>query len=186
VGSNVVYLKGNGGQATMQGTNGVDLVSVGDNAELIIQDMILSSQNNTPGKAAIKLHGNGVVDVFANVRINGNGGPNDVGVYLDNGASIFAIFNLLGFSNTFKSLIWADRGGNISLGPGIQPTGALSITNFMTLMGQGYTTVGSAITTSGWSSPGATIVNTGHVLNTNGTSGNWPSAFSVTAPGVVI
>jgi hypothetical protein len=56
----------------------------------------------------------------------------------------------------------------------------------MTLMGQGYTTVGSAIITSGWSSPGATIVNTGHVLITNGTSGSWPSAYDVPRRGHLV
>ncbi|MGJ5149883.1 hypothetical protein [Bradyrhizobium sp. HKCCYLR1023] len=173
LGSNVINLKGNGGTATVQSpSSGVDLVSVGDNAELIMQDITLNSQNNVFGKAAIKLHGNGVVDVFANVRINGGGGPNDVGVYLDNGACIFAIFNIMTFNNTFKNIIRADRGGQISLGPGIQPTGAMAITNFMELYGPGLTTVGTAITgnAAAWGTPGNILVDDGHTFKYNGTA----------------
>ncbi|WP_316200397.1 MULTISPECIES: hypothetical protein [unclassified Bradyrhizobium] len=171
VGSNVVYLKGNGGQATMLGSNGTDLVSVGDNAELIIQDMYLLSQNNTFGKAVLKMHGNGLIDTFSGVTIQG-GGANDVGVYLDNGACIFAIFNTLTFTNTFKNVIRTDRGGQISLGPGMQPSGALAITNFMELYGPGFTTVGSAITgnAAAWGTPGNIIVDKGHSFNYNSTA----------------
>ncbi|UFZ05445.1 hypothetical protein LQG66_03775 [Bradyrhizobium ontarionense] len=168
VGSNVVYLKGNGGQATMLGSNGTDLVSVGDNAELIIQDMYLQSQNNTFGKAVLKMHGNGLIDTFSGVTIQG-GGANDVGVYLDNGACIFAIFNILTFTNTFKNIIRTDRGGQISLGPGMQPTGALAITNFMELYGPGFTTAGTAITgnAAAWGTPGNIIVDDGHTFKYN-------------------
>lgn len=184
IGSNVVFLKGNGGQATIQGTNGSDTVSVGDNAELIIQDMYVRSSNNTFGKAALKMHGNGLIDAFSGVTIEG-GGVNDVGVFIDNGPGIFAQFSTLTFTNTFNSLIWADRGGNLSIGALITNSGGMAVSKIMTLKGVGYTTIGTQITTTGWGGGlGASPVNTGHVLNLNGTT--MPGGTSVTAPGVVI
>ncbi|MGC2776838.1 MAG: hypothetical protein WA418_14515 [Bradyrhizobium sp.] len=186
VGSNVVFLKGNGGQATIQGVNGSDTISVGDNAELIIQDIYVKSSNNTLGKAGLKMHGNGLIDTFSGVTIEG-GGANDVGVFIDNGPGIFAQFNTLTFTNTFNSCIWSDRGGNLSIGALITNTGVgtMAVSKIMTLKGVGYTTIGTQITTTNWGGGlGASPVSTGHVLNLNGTT--MPGGTSVTSPGVVI
>jgi hypothetical protein len=170
VGSNEIFITGNGGQFTWKNNGANSLLSVGDGGICIISNIAFFSTNNTFGLACLYLHNNAIVDVFANVSFLG-GGTNDNAIFLDNHDCICTIGNPITVSNTFSSIVWHDNGGKSTIGAAISPSGPTIVNSgLFTCKYRSVCIVGTQPAVAGWTAIGQSSAIKGGLLDTNGTS----------------
>lgn len=183
IGSNEIFIQGNGGAFNWANSGQNSMLSVGDGGICIIQNINFLSTNNTFGKASIYLHNNAIVDINAGITVTG-GGSNDIAVFLDNHCCICTLANGLTVTNTLKAVIWCDTGGKVSLSGALAPTGATQVSQLLQAQYRSVIIVGTQPATSGWGSIGTSNAILGGLINTNGTS--IPGGTSSATGGLVI
>lgn len=167
-GCNVITIKGNGSQAVISSVT--DGVVVGDGAECIVDTLAWNcNSGNTTGLAAIRGHNNAIIDLVGPHLFIGNG-VNCAAIYSGSLAMMSASSSALSFSGTFGDLIHMDKGGTLTVGGALTPSGTVNTARAYNLNGGAKVYIGTAMVTVGWTSMGASIIDDGSSIHLNGTT----------------
>lgn len=183
IGSNEIFIQGNGGPFNWANVGQNSMLSVGDGGICIIQDINFLSTNNTFGKASIYLHNNAIVDINSGIFVQG-GGTNDVAVFLDNHGCICTFASGMVVTNTLSAAVWCDNGGKVSISGVLSPTGTTQVNQLLVAKYRSVIILGTAAAGAGWGSIGPSLAVKGGLIDTSGTS--VPGGTSSSTGGLII
>jgi hypothetical protein len=183
IGSNEIFIQGNGGAFNWANVGQNSMLSVGDGGICIIQDINFLSTANTFGKASIYLHNNAIIDINSGITVQG-GGSNDIAVFVDNHGCICTFAAGMVVTNTLSAVVWCDNGGKVSISGVLSPTGSTQVSQLLVAKYRSVIILGTAAAGAGWGSIGPSLAVKGGLIDTSGTS--VPGGTSSSTGGLII